>query len=218
MRMSRWPFVVLLWKYENVKITFCSTPLGHKMSVLGVSHLKGTGHLKRWPNSAWRQVIWKDLILPTASNGLSLKTDQPAVTDSFKWGVSSSEDTPHLKTWHNSTNHFEWALTEDIDWAILDLLSLTVSRWGGQLIWGYTSSENMNSFQFWLLLHRGLFYERPISYFSYFSVSFQDMARRLERSRELLVKSGAHYVIDSIVDLPEVCADINKRLARGEKP
>ena len=44
------------------------------------------------------------------------------------------------------------------------------------------------------------------------------MARRVAHSRELLVKSGAHYVIDSIAELPEVCADINKRLAQGKKP
>ena len=30
-----------------------------------------------------------------------------AVNDSFKWGVSSSEGTPHLKTWPNSGNPFQ---------------------------------------------------------------------------------------------------------------
>ena len=44
------------------------------------------------------------------------------------------------------------------------------------------------------------------------------MQYRLNYSRDLLIKSGAHYVIDSIAELPEVCADINKRLAQGEKP
>ena len=34
---------------------------------------------------------------------------------------------------------------------------------GGQLIWGYTPSENMNSFWVWLLLHKGLLYKRPTS-------------------------------------------------------
>ena len=33
---------------------------------------------------------------------------------------------------------------------------------GGQLVWGYISSENMSSLQNLLLLHRGLFYKRPI--------------------------------------------------------
>jgi len=50
------------------------------------------------------------------------------------------------------------------------------------------------------------------------SLSEEEISRRLEHSRELLRKSGAHYVIDSIVDLPAVIDDINARLARGEKP
>jgi len=45
-----------------------------------------------------------------------------------------------------------------------------------------------------------------------------DIQRRLEHSRDLLRNYGAHYVIDSIAELPEVCADINSRLARGETP
>ena len=46
----------------------------------------------------------------------------------------------------------------------------------------------------------------------------QDIQDRLKKSREILQNSGAHYVIDSIAELPEVVADINSRLARGEKP
>lgn len=49
-------------------------------------------------------------------------------------------------------------------------------------------------------------------------ISKEDMQRRLENSRDILRKYGAHYVIDSISELPEVCADINSRLARGESP
>ncbi|XP_013396882.1 uncharacterized protein LOC106170255 [Lingula anatina] len=49
-------------------------------------------------------------------------------------------------------------------------------------------------------------------------VSAEDMEVRTEKSRDLLRKSGAHYVIDSIAELPEVVEDINQRLARGEKP
>ncbi len=45
-----------------------------------------------------------------------------------------------------------------------------------------------------------------------------EMARRAERTREILTRAGAHYVIDSLVDLPAVVDDINARLARGEKP
>ena len=42
--------------------------------------------------------------------------------------------------------------------------------------------------------------------------------RRINRSYDILVNAGAHYVIDSIVDLPPVIDDINRRLASGEKP
>lgn len=46
----------------------------------------------------------------------------------------------------------------------------------------------------------------------------EEEAYRIIKSRELLRKSGAHYVIDSIIELPEVVEDINQRLRRGEKP
>lgn len=49
-------------------------------------------------------------------------------------------------------------------------------------------------------------------------LSPEEIDRRTEVSRDILRKAGAHYVIDSIVDLPEVVADINKRLVLGEKP
>ncbi|WAR11467.1 PHNX-like protein [Mya arenaria] len=49
-------------------------------------------------------------------------------------------------------------------------------------------------------------------------LSEAEIQTRLEHSRDLLRKAGAHYVVDSIKDLPEVCADINTRLARGESP
>lgn len=45
-----------------------------------------------------------------------------------------------------------------------------------------------------------------------------ELERRVAQTRDILRRAGAHYVIDSIVDLPEVIADINARLARGEKP
>ena len=112
----------------------------------------------------------------------------------------------HVKL--NSANHFKWDLTEDIDQPILDLLSLTVSNWGGSLsegtphlkTWpnstdhwmgfqwrhrsGNTWSAVTDSFNwggvhlictrrleiwthllFYALLHRGLFYERPIRFY-----------------------------------------------------
>ncbi len=45
-----------------------------------------------------------------------------------------------------------------------------------------------------------------------------EIERRNAATREILLKTGAHYVIDSIVDLPAVIDDINARLARGEQP
>ncbi len=40
----------------------------------------------------------------------------------------------------------------------------------------------------------------------------------LSRARETLRRAGAHYVVDSIADMPGVVDDINRRLARDEKP
>lgn len=42
--------------------------------------------------------------------------------------------------------------------------------------------------------------------------------RKLQAAYDILTKAGAHYVIDSIKDLPPVIEDINRRLAAGEKP
>lgn len=50
------------------------------------------------------------------------------------------------------------------------------------------------------------------------NLTAEDESVKIEKSRELLRKSGAHYVIDSIVDLPEVIEEINQRLKRGERP
>jgi len=50
------------------------------------------------------------------------------------------------------------------------------------------------------------------------SLSVDEIEARVEKSREILRNSGAHYVIDSIAELPEVAVDINKRLAGGELP
>jgi len=49
-------------------------------------------------------------------------------------------------------------------------------------------------------------------------ISFQEINRRLKHSRELLEKSGAHYVINRLDELPGVVHDINMRLRRGESP
>jgi len=50
------------------------------------------------------------------------------------------------------------------------------------------------------------------------SLSDDDIARRLAYTRDLLRKTGAHYVIDTFDQLPAVIEDVNARLARGEKP
>ncbi len=50
------------------------------------------------------------------------------------------------------------------------------------------------------------------------SLSEAEMARRVARTREILRQAGAHYVIDDFDQLPEVVADVNERLARGERP
>jgi phosphonoacetaldehyde hydrolase len=41
---------------------------------------------------------------------------------------------------------------------------------------------------------------------------------RIERSASKLAQAGAHYVIDSIADLPGCIDDIERRLGEGEKP
>ncbi len=50
------------------------------------------------------------------------------------------------------------------------------------------------------------------------TLSEAEIQRRMAHTRKILLESGAHYVIDSLVDLPAVIDDINARLARGEKP
>jgi phosphonoacetaldehyde hydrolase len=46
-----------------------------------------------------------------------------------------------------------------------------------------------------------------------------ELADRERASKEKLVKeSGAHYVIDDLQDMPDVIADVNRRLADGERP
>ncbi|RWS03537.1 phosphonoacetaldehyde hydrolase-like protein [Dinothrombium tinctorium] len=45
-----------------------------------------------------------------------------------------------------------------------------------------------------------------------------ELTRRMNRAYKHLISSGAHYVIDTIRDLPLVINDINRRLISGEKP
>ena len=46
----------------------------------------------------------------------------------------------------------------------------------------------------------------------------EEIQRRLAYTRDLLIKTGAHYVIDEFDELPGVIDDVNRRLARGERP
>lgn len=50
------------------------------------------------------------------------------------------------------------------------------------------------------------------------AMSNAEFNRRGVISREILINSGAHYVIPDISGLPDVVEDINKRMYRGEKP
>jgi phosphonoacetaldehyde hydrolase len=49
-------------------------------------------------------------------------------------------------------------------------------------------------------------------------LSGDDLQRRLNLTREKLRQGGAHYVIDTFDQLPEVIEDVNIRLGRGERP
>jgi phosphonoacetaldehyde hydrolase len=50
------------------------------------------------------------------------------------------------------------------------------------------------------------------------TLSEGEIQRRHELTREKLRLCGAHYVIDSLADIEPVIADVNARLARGERP
>lgn len=52
----------------------------------------------------------------------------------------------------------------------------------------------------------------------YQAMSAAEIATRREQAAAKLYAAGAHYVIDTLADLPEVIADINARLAKGERP
>ena len=45
-----------------------------------------------------------------------------------------------------------------------------------------------------------------------------DLKERLEKGRQRFQQAGAHYAIRSVADLLPVIEDINRRLAKGEKP
>jgi len=50
------------------------------------------------------------------------------------------------------------------------------------------------------------------------TLSEKEIERRHTASKEILKKTGAHYVIDTIAELPYVVADINNKLQQGKTP
>jgi phosphonoacetaldehyde hydrolase len=51
-----------------------------------------------------------------------------------------------------------------------------------------------------------------------YELSIDELEKRNQKSKDILEQSGAHYVVDSIVDLPDIVKDINLRLKHGEQP
>ena len=49
-------------------------------------------------------------------------------------------------------------------------------------------------------------------------LSDDEITKREARTKDLLEKAGAHYIIESIADIEPVIEDVNQRLARGERP
>ncbi|MDR0806868.1 MAG: phosphonoacetaldehyde hydrolase [Enterobacteriaceae bacterium] len=56
------------------------------------------------------------------------------------------------------------------------------------------------------------------TYAQYCEMPADEITARRERASAKLRQAGAHYVIDTLADLPRVVQEIEYRLARGEKP
>ena len=50
------------------------------------------------------------------------------------------------------------------------------------------------------------------------NMSAEEVQSRLEKTRQILLTAGAHYVIDSLAEIETVIEDVDARLARGERP
>jgi phosphonoacetaldehyde hydrolase len=50
------------------------------------------------------------------------------------------------------------------------------------------------------------------------ALAADDLQLRLDRAATRLAKAGAHYVLDSIAELPACIDHVEHRLGRGEKP
>ncbi|MFM2665211.1 phosphonoacetaldehyde hydrolase [Vibrio mediterranei] len=60
--------------------------------------------------------------------------------------------------------------------------------------------------------------EAGLTFDEYQSADHATLDAARERARTKLGKASPHYLIDTIADLPDVVADIEKRLAAGERP
>lgn len=49
-------------------------------------------------------------------------------------------------------------------------------------------------------------------------MSEKDRNARIIRAREKLSRGGAHYVNDSLEDVPKIVEEINRRMADGGRP
>ena len=50
------------------------------------------------------------------------------------------------------------------------------------------------------------------------AMSEQEQKQKRMKSKDKLIESGAHYVVESIVDIPQVVEMVNQRLEMGESP
>ncbi|MCY1382053.1 Phosphonoacetaldehyde hydrolase [compost metagenome] len=57
-----------------------------------------------------------------------------------------------------------------------------------------------------------------LDYEGYRALNGEQLASERKRIQALFASSRPHYMIDTIVELPSVIADINRRLANGEMP
>merc|ERR1712228_14378 len=67
-------------------------------------------------------------------------------------------------------------------------------------VYGWSNYTNMNSMEEWENMNE------------------TEQRQRRMKSRDKLIESGAHYVVESIVDIPNVVQMVNERLKSGESP
>ena len=50
------------------------------------------------------------------------------------------------------------------------------------------------------------------------NMSADEVQALLEKTLQILLNAGAHYVIDTLAEIETVIANVDARLARGERP